>query len=495
MKLQFTIYLLAVASILLGQDSVVGVKKVQPEALKADLIILKNNLEAIHPGLYTYTPKSEFDAFFVNLEHEIKGAMTEADFYRLLLPLNNLIRNGHTLIIPPESWSQYVARHAVHIPFDIYTENEKIFILRNYSEEKNIFEGDEVTHIDDMPAKEILDKLLDGSNKDGYNTTYPLVLIHQDFSEYFANIIGAKKEYSIEIKGSEGVKSYLIQGQKIEDIRLASIERYQYDKRAWYASIDNPPLTYELEDGIAILTLPTFNIDNIKDNGIDYEVFFKHAFQDIEKKRVNNLIIDLRGNGGGYGDVGTELFSYLHDKPFRLIKDIYTITRKIPNKKFYDGNLFWQSIQMKFALRKISKTKYVPRKFAARRNHLSLDYKQPSFPHYKGKVYVLTDGWVFSASAMFAGLVKNYYRGLFIGEETGGNPKVQIGDFEQMLTLPGSGLRIRIPLFFEEMDVDYENPEQGIIPDFFQRNNISQEIKKEDHILKWTIHHIQAEKH
>ena len=39
-------------------------KKYSIADLKKDVAILKSNLEQIHPGLYTYTPKEDFDIFF-----------------------------------------------------------------------------------------------------------------------------------------------------------------------------------------------------------------------------------------------------------------------------------------------------------------------------------------------------------------------------------------------------------------------------------------------
>jgi len=46
---------------------------------------------------------------------------------------------------------------------------------------------------------------------------------------------------------------------------------------------------------------------------------------------------------------------------------------------------------------------------------------------------VLVGGWSFSASGLFTSMLKTYDKGIFIGEEAGGNPVVQIGDFEQMI--------------------------------------------------------------
>lgn len=84
---------------------------------------------------------------------------------------------------------------------------------------------------------------------------------------------------------------------------------------------------------------------------------------------------------------------------------------------------------------------------------------------------------------MFTASVKNYDRGIFIGEETGGNSNIQVGDFEQMLTLPRSGLRIRLPVFYDKMEVKFQNSKQGILPNHSQRNSITDEINGDDHVM------------
>lgn len=475
----------------ISQDAQVDSELLSVEKLKADLQILKENLEAIHAGLYTYTTKAEMDAHFDDLATKMTKPMSEVDFYRLVLTLNDKIKNGHTLIIPPESWSKYVAKEAVHIPVDIYTTKDKVFVLRNFSTNESIKRGSEIISIDGVPIQEILENLVKHSNKDGDNATYPLVIINQDFSECYANMIDTKTSYQLELAQGDRTVKYEVKGMTIEAIQKVAKERYDFDKRPWYNDNKSSAFQFAITDEIAILTLPTFNIYSLKDDGIDYKSFYKNAFEKIDEEKISNLIIDLRGNGGGYGDVGNELFSYLHDEPFLLLEDIHTITRKIPNKELYEKNGFGQLLQMKVALKKESETRYVPRDFAAKRNHLTLTEIAPSFPQYKGEIYVLTDGWVFSASAMFAALIKNYDKGVFIGEETGGNPKVQVGDFEQMLTLPSSGVRIRIPLFYEEMAVSFPNTNKGIKPDFYQRNNIAQEIEGKDQTMDWAIEFVK----
>ncbi|MFK7903743.1 MAG: S41 family peptidase [Chitinophagales bacterium] len=459
--------------------------------LQADLEILQKNLEQVHAGLYTYTSKEEMDETFQKMKRAIVQPMSKIDFYRFVLPLHNKIRNGHTLIIPPASWSQAVEIKLPHFPFDIYEHQEKLYVLRNLSENETIQAGDEILEINGKNAIEVYQQLTDSWTKDGDNTTFPARIVSHDFSEFYAHVLGTPDVFTLKIKQGSQVKNHEVQGLLISEMRKISQERYKHDKRPWYNDVVSPPMSLKIQDEIATLTIPSFSIDVIKDSKVDYKDFFQATFQEIHDKNIQNLIIDIRGNGGGHGDVASEVFSYLHDQPVRLIRDIHAITKKIPNKKYYEGGQFFVQMQMNLALKKVNDKKFVPRPFAAKRNHLSLNDKMPSFPTFNGKLYVLVDGWSFSASGMFTSLLKTYNKGIFIGEEAGGNPHTQVGDFEQMLILPNSGTRIRIPLFFQEMEVNFENTRHGVIPEHLVKNTIEQELKKEDGVLLWTFDFIK----
>lgn len=455
--------------------------------LKKDLAILKDNLEQIHAGLYTYTSKAEYDAFFQELLNNITAPMTQVEFYRMVLPLHNKIRNGHTLIIPPSAWSDALENQLPHFPFDIYEDQGRLYVLRNLSENSTIQAGAEIIDINGVSAIQIYNDLIDNWTKDGYNRTYPAKMITQDFSEFFANIMGTSESYEININQNGTSKKLAIKGLPIGQMRTYSKARYQHEKRPWYNDVEDQSYQLKIEGTTATLVLPTFKFEVLEDYNIDYKQFFQNAFLEIKRKGVTNLIIDIRENGGGNGDVTTELFSYLHDQPFQLMEDIHTITRKIPNTELYEGSQLMTHLQMKLGLRKVAKNKYAARPYAAKKNGLSIEEKQPAKIQYRGQIYVLVGGWSFSASGLFTSLLKTYDKGVFIGEEAGGNPYSQVGDFEQMLTLPTSGVRMIIPLVYEKMKVNFENTGHGVMPHYPVRNSIEDELNGRDVVMELTL--------
>jgi len=89
------------------------------EVLKADLSLVHENLEKIHPGLYRYIAKPSLDRFFDSLEHVITGPMTAQEFFGLLSLLHAKIRNGHTMFLPGDSAMAYFNRSGRFLPLSV----------------------------------------------------------------------------------------------------------------------------------------------------------------------------------------------------------------------------------------------------------------------------------------------------------------------------------------------------------------------------------------
>ncbi|MEM6803060.1 MAG: S41 family peptidase [Bacteroidota bacterium] len=469
-------------------------EKIPKEKLLKDLEISQTNLYQVHSGLYTYYPKERFDNFFQEIEGKCTQASSSIEFYRALLPLHGLIQNGHTFLIPPEDWSQAVEHRLPHFPFDIYPYKERIYILRNLSLEEKIQAGDELLRINGVDAFQVFKQLRDSWTRDGENRTFPTEIVSQDFSEFYANVLGTPDSFSIQIKRDKQEESFTIKALALVKLRELSKDRYQYEKRPWYNDRPSSPTSFQIKHEVGILYLPSFSIYQLKEDKIKYKAFFRKVFEELDEKNIENLIIDIRDNGGGHGDVAAELFSYLHDKDFYLLSEIYSKINTLKDKGLYEDSSWLLRIQMKLALKKIEKGKFVPKNFAAKRNHLRLSKHKASSPMYSGKLYILQGGWSFSASGMFTGLLKNYKKGIIIGEEAGGNPHTQVGDFEQMLVLPHSKVRMRIPLFYERMAVDFENSGHGLTPQHIIRPSIEDKIKGKDPVMDFTLELIRKTK-
>ncbi len=132
---------------------------------------------------------------------------------------------------------------------------------------------------------------------------------------------------------------------------------------------------YELlEDGIAYIAIQSFDEITAEQ--------FKKALRNAYSDQMKGLIIDLRGNGGGYLDVVTEILQQI------LPKGIITYT--------------------------------------VDKNGLREDYECDGTKELSVPLVLLTDGYTASASELFAGAVRDYNKGLLVGTKTYGKGIVQV---------------------------------------------------------------------
>src|SRR6478609_1399725 len=85
-------------------------KKIAPEKLKADLVLLKKILEANHPSLYWYTPKDSVDALFAESINSITDSLDEVQFKNKVALVVSRIRCGHTTVLFSKTFTKKAAQ-------------------------------------------------------------------------------------------------------------------------------------------------------------------------------------------------------------------------------------------------------------------------------------------------------------------------------------------------------------------------------------------------
>src|SRR5215831_267525 len=86
-------------------------KKIAPEKLRADLVVLKKVLEANHPSLYWYTPKDSVDIYFNETLQSIDDSLTEFQFRAKVAWFIEKLRCGHTSVRPSKGYQYYFSRN------------------------------------------------------------------------------------------------------------------------------------------------------------------------------------------------------------------------------------------------------------------------------------------------------------------------------------------------------------------------------------------------
>lgn len=181
---------------------------------------------------------------------------------------------------------------------------------------------------------------------------------------YYTLLFGEAAEFSIQYRplAQESQKNVTVKGIQNNDILTIFANRYPE------AVKEDAPISVEYKEGIPVLTINQNLLPG----------FLEKTFKEFAEKKVQNLIIDLRYNGGGSDDYGKMLFAYLIDKPFRYYKAL-----EIKNNTFS----FFKYTNIPPEQIKLSKDAFKKnqRGWYDTLQHPNLGEQQPLKPAFKGK--------------------------------------------------------------------------------------------------------------
>ncbi|WP_029902896.1 S41 family peptidase [Prevotella sp. 10(H)] len=374
------------AFLVLFSSTVPAQKKLSRQQLVSDADILYVHMYDIHPDLFAEFAKEDFEKDLAEIKLQFTDSMTFVDFFRLVTPLVVKLNDGHTRIYPP---ANLLEEDRIQFPLFVdINKNGKTFSLKNdYSDAAwTVPAGTEILSVNGHKSRDMYDKFL----------TYisgEKVEFKQEMMKYLFNalpyFIYGDSVFSVSyMDESKKAKSVTLKGMSSADLE-ESRKQYQEQKYPDYSfSIDKP-------DNVAIIDFRSFvNLERFK-------VFLDSVFTVIKKENLNNLIIDIRNNGGGNSALGDELFQYISPVPFTQYGNV---TVKIsPTLK-----RLWNDKESPIGLETYSNTEESLIKL--RENNL----------RYNGNIYLLTSSMTFSSAADFAWAFQYFKMGTVVGEETGG---------------------------------------------------------------------------
>ena len=443
-------------------------EKIQVDFLRADLRVLQETLLSSQPGLYLYMSKESLDSMFNKMDSSFSEPLTSIEFFRKLAPINGVLKNLHTRFWPSVAFEKAAETELPRFPLDIFWENDLMYVLRNHSEDSSIHEGDVLETINGENARDVFMRIADCRVRDGYNTTYPIAQASRNFSYYYAQLIGTPEIFQLDIVTSNGARRRMgiasVTPSQIHQSRAgkyhAQYAEFSEDWDGWIANKE-PALRFQLFGNSALLTVKTFYLPIIEENGQDYRRFFKEVFAEIRQKGIEHLIIDLRNNHGGTDPVAMSLLSHLHQSKVSYYKRRFSIVKPdAKHRKVADGYEI------------IGKGDWTGKIKPARNN-------------YRGNLYVLINGYCVSAAAEFIGHLKNLDRAIFIGEEAGGNPVEFAGGVSIPVDLPNTRITGTIPLQFVEMNVSFKNTGHGVVPQHLVSPTIHDILNERDVVMEY----------
>ena len=105
--------------------------KICPELLLSDLQFIKRKLDEVHPSLYTYCSKADFDSSYNASILKVNEPLTIYDFSLLVSDWMRLLKDSHTFLIP-KYLASYKYKRRYFLPFRLIEINNKILVEKSW---------------------------------------------------------------------------------------------------------------------------------------------------------------------------------------------------------------------------------------------------------------------------------------------------------------------------------------------------------------------------
>lgn len=473
-------------------------KKITVAHLRKDVDFTYKKLQRFHPHLYWYISKEALEYKFDSLKTTISQPLTPNQFYFRLAPVIASINEGHLRLrsvskkYSKAEQKEFKTKKPLFSLMDYKIIGDRIFVKENRENEGGIKTGTEILKINDEKVSDLIRKYRKLYSSDGENKTFQKYFINLTFFSYYTlengyldsvklqtscdNVITEvhlkrKKKETKEIL-EEKILPKVTADQKLQDYDAAS---KSYNRSFKFLKTDS---------SVAYIKVKSFSATYARK-------FYDQTFRKIKKAKSGYLILDVRDNlGGSLSEINT-LYSYLTDEKFTLIKSPEMTSKTSGmHQNYFRGQSVFTSILSapgypfflagNYLLASRKNKKYYFREFASRPT-------KPKQNAFQGKIYVLVNGASFSASSIISAKLKYENRATIVGEETGGANDGTVAGVNNTVVLPNSHLTLPIGLFLIRPNIEFENQNRGVFPNFSVDPNFDDIFGKEDTILKWTL--------
>jgi len=369
----------------------------------------------------------------INLKYdEITDSTTMGRFLWICREVAAAINCGHT-----EAWSFEVYRVPISMVFPVNVRyvGSKLYVIDAKNNSNSLTVGDEILTINGVDAKTLQEAIFKHHPSDGYNESSKQEGTNLLFGPYCSMYYNFPKAYTVTVNKNES----------IDEISLVEAENLN-PTRTFLDNCENQ-LCFDMnnESNTATITIRSFGY--YKKQFPIFKSFIDSCFLQVKENEIQNLIIDLRNNGGGDPFCSSYLLQYIANKPFT----------------YFHKDVKWYS--------KLKKT------------------IQPNPNGFKKKPYILTNGLCFSTTGHFCSIVKENNFGIIVGDETGGT--YTCNDNSKIYTLKNTKVLFKVARNTYKTTAITLTNKHGIIPDHYVIPDLDNILKNTDTVLNYTLRFIE----
>jgi hypothetical protein len=357
--------------------------------IQEDMSYLDSLLRNHHPALFQYQTE---DDYLSSLERLTQAPETDTHvelFYRLLAPVVAGIGCSHTIVEPPginfgqsEDLSEFI----------IACKEGHFYLNTQYLGKSTFDIPAQVTTINGYSSKELVNILYAGIPSDASNAGYKYWFMNNHLDQLLMSLADVTSPYRIES---------IIDGKKRIDTLSVLTASPQNNKTVDPSKGNQLPYQLEVDErlNIAKLTIRGFAAPDPSRYINDLHEFF----QMLKDRKIEKMVLDVRGNPGGHPLFAAELLKFLIPDPFN----------------YFDSTLHNVELQ-------------------------PLTIPQiPSELVFNGYIAALIDPGCTSTTAQFISILKSNREATLIGQTTGAG--FRCNDYAFRTVLPHSKLVLHIP--------------------------------------------------
>ena len=451
---------------------------------KNDFELLKTVISQTHPSLYRFTPQEKFQETLDSLDAVFENDVTELQFFQIVSKVESLVRESHFHIYPPEQLMENALKSHL-FPFTVRVGDDRLLVTSSSSKSYEDLVGSEILAINGKSISTILNIMANSAGlKSGFNLEgFRNKLSHfHNFSlayYFYADTTGRFDIKYFNEDGTEGNASITGSGQNLNQTEFPKFPEEPV-----------PPFHLEIDEqsDIAVLRITTFAHWVIDLEVKDYLKFFRESFKTLQRKAIETLIIDVRGNRGGNEMIAAELLTYFINEDFKVYRYAKAGTLDF---SFIADSLVSEKLELEPEwVVKTDSAYYI------KENGMEVlkTYEVRKKDHFDGDVYMLSDGGSRSATNTFLSLAKTYKAATIVGTESGGVFEDVDNGYGLKFTLPYSKIKVNCPVMSLKIDAKNGDRLKGVAPDHPVEPTRQDILGSSDRQLEYTYELIRKSK-
>ena len=382
---------------------------------------LVDSIRTYHPQPYEFTSKDSFDQFVELTKSTITDSTTIGEFSWICNTIASKVGCAHTYTSAGNilNFSQ-----DMFFPVNAQYVDSKLYVTDTYKPIPELKSGVEILKINGMDVMNLKTKIAAHISSDGHNRKHTDARTNKSFGYFCAYQLNFPEVYELEIL-ENGVKKEVLLNKELPGTA----------NNASNTPTENLVFTLKTSENLAIVTIKSFVYYN--DQLPVFTSFIDSCFKQIKLNNIGNVVIDLRGNGGGDPYCAVHLLQYISNKPFRYYKKGATTYYKDLEEKIIPFN-----------------------------------------DKFSGKLYVLINSLCTSTTGHLCSILKYHKLGTLIGSETGATYSCNANTIN--FELKNTKIYASVATKTYQTDVTGFAKNQGIIPDYQVNRSLEEIIDEKD---------------